>query len=136
MAQNLGSAFGKILRIDPLGKNSANGQYGIPASNPVRDDNDPTTLGEIYAYGVRNPQRFAWDPKTGRMFVADIGQNIVEEISPVTPARTSAGTCGRASFRFVDRPAASTNQRRARSEASPIRSSNSISAIRCSSASP
>lgn len=81
-AQNPGSLFGKILRIDPLGKNSANGQYGIPDSNPFVKKSD--ALGEIYASGVRNPQRFSWDSKTGRMFVADIGQNIVEEISPVT----------------------------------------------------
>jgi hypothetical protein len=82
MAQHLGSIFGKILRIDPLGRNSANGQYGIPAGNPFVKKTD--ALGEIYATGVRNPQRFSWDSKTSRMFVADIGQNIVEEISPVT----------------------------------------------------
>ena len=35
LAQNLGSPFGKILRIDPLGKNSRNGKYGIPAANPL-----------------------------------------------------------------------------------------------------
>ena len=34
LGQNMASAFGKILRIDPLGTNSANGKYGIPASNP------------------------------------------------------------------------------------------------------
>ena len=84
LAQNLGSAFGKILRIDPLGTNSANGKYGIPAGEPVRQRRNAEALGEIYAYGVRNPQRFSWDPKNGNMFVADIGQNIVEEISPVT----------------------------------------------------
>ena len=39
----------------------------------------PSTLGEIYAYGARNPQRFAWDSKTGTMYMADIGQGIVEE---------------------------------------------------------
>ncbi len=33
-AQNLSSIFGKILRIDPLGSNSPNGKYGIPATNP------------------------------------------------------------------------------------------------------
>jgi glucose/arabinose dehydrogenase len=82
--QNLNSAFAKILRIDPLGKNSKNGQYGIPASNPFANDGKDDTLGEIYAYGVRNPQRFSWDPRTGNMYVADIGQNIVEEISQVT----------------------------------------------------
>ncbi len=82
LAQNLSSAFGKILRIDPLGSNSKNGKYGIPKSNPFAAK--PDALGEIYAYGVRNPQRFSWDSKDGRMFVADIGQNVVEEISPVT----------------------------------------------------
>ncbi len=40
-AQNLGTPFGKILRIDPLGTNSANGKYGIPASNPFVRGNDP-----------------------------------------------------------------------------------------------
>jgi len=83
-AQNMASIFGKILRIDPLGKNGANGQYGIPASNPFVKNAKPDTLGEIYALGVRNPQRFSWDSKTGRMYVADIGQNTIEEISPVT----------------------------------------------------
>ena len=34
--------------------------------------------------GVRNPQRFAWDPNNGNMFVADIGENVVEEVSLVT----------------------------------------------------
>lgn len=43
-AQNLGSAFGKILRIDPLGTNSANGRYGIPAANPFVNDGKTETL--------------------------------------------------------------------------------------------
>ena len=81
-AQNLASGFGKILRIDPLGTNSANGKYGIPPSNPFVGQ--AGALGEVYALGVRNPQRFSWDPKNGNMYVADIGQNIVKEISPVT----------------------------------------------------
>jgi glucose/arabinose dehydrogenase len=54
-AQNLSIALGKILRLDPLGTNSANGKYGIPASNPFANDGKDDTLGEIYAYGVRNP---------------------------------------------------------------------------------
>lgn len=84
VAQNLGSEWGKILRIDPLGTNSKNGKYGIPASNPFANDGKDETLGEIYAYGLRNPQRFNWDPKNGRMLVADIGQNVVEKVSLVT----------------------------------------------------
>lgn len=83
VGQNLRSLYGKVLRIDPLGSNSANGKYGIPASNPFANAK-ADTLPEIYASGVRNPQRFFWDEKTKRMFVAEIGQNIVEEISPVT----------------------------------------------------
>lgn len=81
MAQNLLSAFGKILRIDPLARTGRNGQYGVPADNPFVGRSD--ALDEIWALGVRNPQRFGWDPTTGAMYVADIGQNVVEEVSPV-----------------------------------------------------
>jgi hypothetical protein len=85
-AQNLSSGFGKILRIDPLGRNSATGKYGIPASNPWARNaaGGPTAYAEIYAYGMRNPQRFGWDPANGNMYVADIGQNQVEEVGLVT----------------------------------------------------
>ena len=107
MAQDVGSGFGKILRIDPLGSNSANGQYGIPADNPFAGDGDPSTPGEVYAYGFRNPQRFAWDTETGTMFVADIGQNIVEEISPVTIGANLGWNRWEGSFRFISREAVS-----------------------------
>jgi len=103
VGQNLASAFGKILRIDPLGTNSANGKYGIPAGNPFVNDHNPETLGEIYAYGVRNPQRFSWDSKDRRMYVADIGQNIVEEVSPVTAGANLGWNKWEASFKFVNR---------------------------------
>jgi hypothetical protein len=102
MAQNLASTFGKILRIDPLGKNSANGKYGIPKDNPFVNDNDPNTLGEIYAYGARNPQRFAWDPKTGTMYMADIGQGIAEEVTTVPKGANLGWRVWEGSFRFVN----------------------------------
>lgn len=112
LGQNLASVFGKILRIDPLGKNSGNGKYGIPASNPFAGDNDAKTLGEIYAYGVRNPQRFAWDPKNGNMFMADIGQNIVEEIDLVTAGANLGWNDWEGSFAFISREGVSlANQR-------------------------
>ena len=85
LAQNLGSAFGKIFRIDPLGKNGRGGKYGIPAANPFVSTAD--ALPEIFAYGIRNAQRFGWDSKNGAMYMSDIGQNIVEEVSPVTRRR-------------------------------------------------
>ncbi|MEX2525218.1 MAG: PQQ-dependent sugar dehydrogenase [Gammaproteobacteria bacterium] len=100
LAQDPGSGFGKIFRIDPMGSNGTGGEYGIPAGNPFAGDGDPATLGEIYAWGVRNPQHLAWDPATGTMYVADIGQNAVEEVSPVTAGADLGWKVWEASFRF------------------------------------
>ena len=112
VGQNHGVPYGKILRIDPLGSDSTNGQYGIPADNPFASDGDDATLGEIYAYGVRNPQRFGWDPRNGNLFLADIGQNIVEELSLVTSGANLGWNAWEGSFGFVSRQAVSlTNQR-------------------------
>jgi len=102
-AQRLSSAFGKILRIDPLGTNSRNKKYGIPADNPFVKDGDPNTLDEIYAYGVRNPQRFAWDPRTGTFFLADIGQNTVEEVSIVTAGANLGWNDWEGSYTYLGR---------------------------------
>ena len=111
LSQNLGSAFGKILRIDPVGPvrpdrpASANKKYGIPTSNPfIKTDG---VLPEIYAYGVRNPQRFAWDSRNRNLFLADIGQNIVEEISVVTPGANLGWNDWEGSYRFIGRQAVS-----------------------------
>ncbi len=111
LAQNPASLFGKILRIDPLGTNSANGKYGIPASNPFVKERRDNALGEIYASGVRNPQRFFWDAKTKRMFVADIGQNIVEEISPVMAGADLGWNDWEGSFQFAKGSISLENQR-------------------------
>jgi mono/diheme cytochrome c family protein len=72
--------WGSILRLDPQGSNSKNGQYGIPADNPYV--NHPTALKEIFAYGFRNPHRISWD--TGgdhKMLISGIGQKNAEEIN-------------------------------------------------------
>jgi glucose/arabinose dehydrogenase len=111
LAQDLSSAFGKILRIDPLGTNSPNGRYGIPASNPFASDDSKATLAEIFAYGVRNPQRFTWDTRGGRMLVADIGQNQVEEISPVTAGANLGWVKWEGSYRYVARQVDLTDPR-------------------------
>jgi hypothetical protein len=110
LSQDLGSAFGKIFRIDPAGTSSANRKYGIPSGNPFVKT--PRALPEIYAYGVRNPQRFAWDPRNGNLFVADIGQNIVEEISLVTSGANLGWNDWEGSFRFISRQAVSLEQPR------------------------
>jgi hypothetical protein len=98
--QNLASGFGKVLRIDPLGNNSTNRKYGIPAGNPFVADNDPNTLGEIFAYGLRNPQHFAWDSQTGRMFLTDIGQGVVEELDTLSAGANLGWNVWEGSFRF------------------------------------
>jgi glucose/arabinose dehydrogenase len=108
LAQNLGSAFGKILRIDPLNGNTGRGgRYGIPIGNPFVST--PGALPEIFAYGVRNSQRFAWDTKNGAMFISDIGQNIVEEVSPVTAGANLGWNTWEGSYRFVSRQAVRTD---------------------------
>jgi hypothetical protein len=110
LAQNLGSPFGKILRIDPLGSNSANGKYGIPSGNPFVGKTG--VLGEIYVYGLRNPQRFGWDARNGNLFIADIGQNIVEELSVARAGANLGWNKWEGSFGFVSREAVSLANRR------------------------
>jgi Glucose / Sorbosone dehydrogenase/Cytochrome c len=70
--------WGSVIRIDPLGRNSKNGQYGIPKSNPFVKNG----LGEIYAYGFRNPHRISWTSK-GQMIVSNIGQKMIESLNLV-----------------------------------------------------
>ncbi|MEV4545504.1 PQQ-dependent sugar dehydrogenase [Micromonospora echinaurantiaca] len=79
--QNLAMPHGKLLRIDPRGSDSANGQYGIPADNPFVAR--AGALGEIYAVGFRDPHRFSWDRATGRMYLGHIGEHAVEAIYEV-----------------------------------------------------
>lgn len=84
LGHNPGSFLGTILRIDPQGKNSRNGQYGIPDDNPFARHEDPQVLREIWAYGFRNPHRMAWDPLHNyRMMVTDVGEANLEEINIV-----------------------------------------------------
>ena len=75
--------LGAILRIDPLGSDSANGQYGIPTTNPFFGP-QAGILPEIYAYGFRNPFRISIDPETNELWAADAGQNAIEEVDRVT----------------------------------------------------
>ena len=110
LAQNLASPFGKIFRIDPLGSNSANRKYGIPKQNPFAGR--PGVLGEIYVFGVRNPQRFGWDPRNNNLFVADIGQDIVEELSPAPAGANLGWNKWEGSFGFISRQQVDLKKRR------------------------
>jgi hypothetical protein len=84
--QRLDSLITAILRIDPRSPRETNGvkglgDYTIPADNQFQADGDPETLGEIYAYGLRNAHRLAWDMTDGTLYVGDIGMNHIEEVN-------------------------------------------------------
>lgn len=74
-AQNRGTLLGALLRLDVDGGTP----YAIPADNPFR--NEAGARGEIWAYGLRNPWRFAVDAEGGRIYIADVGQNRLEEVN-------------------------------------------------------
>lgn len=77
--QNAETPLGNVLRIDVDGELP----YEIPPDNPFVNTPD---VNEIYAYGFRNPYRFSFDDGPGgdgRLFVADVGQNLFEEIDIV-----------------------------------------------------
>jgi glucose/arabinose dehydrogenase len=72
--QRLDTLLGKLLRIDV----NSRSPYGIPADNPFVGV--PGARAEIWAYGLRNPWRFAFDRETGDLLIADVGQGVWEEI--------------------------------------------------------
>ena len=98
--QTPSTPLGSLLRINPLGSDSPNGSYGIVADNQLASDGDDTTLAEIYSYGLRNPQRFGWDTATGNFYIADIGQNAVEEINLGANGANFGWNDREGSFRF------------------------------------
>jgi glucose/arabinose dehydrogenase len=75
-AQNLDSLLGKILRIDPRPTDGT--PYGIPTNNPFVGDEGARP--EVWAYGLRNPWRFSFDRLNGDLWIADVGQDRIEEI--------------------------------------------------------
>jgi glucose/arabinose dehydrogenase len=73
--QNTNVLLAKIMRLDVSGDG-----YRIPSDNPFASGGG---RGEIYAYGLRNPWRFAFDPKTNELWVGDVGQDKWEEVDRV-----------------------------------------------------
>ena len=84
LAHSKKKVWGTILRIDPLGRNSANGQYGIPANNPFVGARELSEFGEIFAYGFRNPHRLAWN-SAGHMLAPNIGHGTIESVNLILP---------------------------------------------------
>ena len=86
LAHSKDKVWGTILRIDPMGNTSLNGQYGIPQDNPFPKSQNTGSMGEIYAYGFRNPHRMSWS-KSGQMLVCNIGQHNIESVNLVIPGK-------------------------------------------------
>jgi mono/diheme cytochrome c family protein len=76
--------WGSIIRIDPRGRNSNNGKYGIPLTNPYAKSKNPNTVRELYANGFRNPHRITWTKK-GQMLASNIGHHNVEALYMILP---------------------------------------------------
>ncbi len=98
--QNRNTLLGKLLRIDvrgisgqPLGADCGLlGNYAIPADNPLRGQ--ASACDEIFAWGLRNPWRSAFDAQTGDLFVADVGQDCWEEVNWVAAAEVRGSNFG------------------------------------------
>ncbi|MFZ4432020.1 MAG: PQQ-dependent sugar dehydrogenase [Microthrixaceae bacterium] len=73
-AQDLSEQLGKVLRLDPTGRDDADGD-GFPDDNP-----DLGGAPGIWLSGVRNPWRISFDAETGDLWIGDVGQDAVEEI--------------------------------------------------------
>ncbi len=76
--QNLQTLLGAFLRID-VDNPDADRNYSIPSDNPFVG-NTTGFREEIYAYGLRNPWRFSFDPVTGLLWTGDVGQGDFEEV--------------------------------------------------------
>ncbi len=86
-AQDRSSLLGKILRLDV-----ARHPYTIPPDNPLRG-NDHGWKEEIFAWGLRNPWRFSFDPETGQLWAADVGQVTWEEIDLIEAGKNYGWDC-------------------------------------------
>lgn len=91
-AENTDDLLGKLLRIDireyrttmagTEAERSEDGRYVLPADNAFPQGNGGRP--EIWAYGLRNPWRFSFDPATRDLWVADVGQAAWEEVNRVS----------------------------------------------------
>ena len=91
-AQNVNNLLGKILRID-IDNPQSPLKYGIPQDNPFIDSTNTNVKKEIYAWGLRNPWRFSFDPITGNLWCGDVGQNSWEEVDIIEKGKNYGWRC-------------------------------------------
>ena len=98
--QELNTVLGKILRIDV----NSGTPYAIPAGNPHRNNAQcaagPAATGtgnapcaEIYAWGLRNPWQFSFDRQGGALWIADVGQDLWEEVDRISAPANLGWRC-------------------------------------------
>jgi glucose/arabinose dehydrogenase len=96
-SQSPNTLLGKMLRIDVNVPDSDTGGYRVPPDNPFLHGVPIAALGEIWAFGLRNPWRYSFDDPafggTGALFIGDVGQNAREEID-YAPAASGARNYG------------------------------------------
>ena len=78
-AQDLSRFEGSLLRID-VNREEKGRAYGIPGDNPFVSGDARKVRPEIFAYGLRQPWRFSFDPANGDLWVGDVGQSRFEEV--------------------------------------------------------
>ncbi|MGE0550424.1 MAG: sorbosone dehydrogenase family protein [Kofleriaceae bacterium] len=89
-AQDPNALLGKILRIDI--DSTANGKsYGIPSSNPFASGGGAP---EVFILGLRNPWRWSFDTETGDMWIGDVGQGEIEELTVLRPEQQRGANLG------------------------------------------
>lgn len=102
ITNSIETIWGSIIRIDPSGNNSQNGNYGIPAGNPYADGNNGNALKEIFAWGFRNPHRISWTEE-GNIIASNIGQAQFESLYLISPGNNYGWPVREGTYRVNER---------------------------------
>lgn len=98
-SQTTSNLLGNMLRIDVNDIAYPTPGYSIPINNPFNENakcgpsSNAQSCPEIYAWGLRNPWRWSFDPQTNDLWVGDVGQENWEEINKLSLAGNFGWRC-------------------------------------------